>query len=203
MAHDIRPTVGELSEARSVIDVTLDAAERELEDSPSPIHVGVGWAADLPTVESFGGALSVCHDPERLTVQFTTTVDEWTDAVMTATARGMGRAWLRGRLPDQRLAFRWQVIVVEAAGIALAERIAPAVEAPWSSKVTLEEHWEGLAETLSDGVGTAEPIGDDDTLAYPLASLGVQLAAAISLEDLPGLTRTDVETALSERFEDA
>lgn len=203
MAHDIRPTGGELSEARSVIDVTLDAADRELEDSPSPIHVGVGWAADPSTVEAFGGALSVCHGPERLTLQFTTTVDEWTDAVMTATARGLGRAWLRSRLPDQQLAFRWQVIVVEAAGIALADRIAPAVEAPWTAKETLEEHWEGLAETLGDGVGTGEPIGDRDTLAYPLASLGVQLAATISLEDLPGLTRSDVESALNARFEDA
>lgn len=201
MAHDIRPTAGELSEARSVMDITLEASDRELEDLPSPIHVGVGWAANPSTAEAFGGALATCHGPQRISVRFTTSVEDWPDAVMRATARGTGRAWLQSRLPDQRLAFRWQRILAEAAGVALADEVAPPGEAPWTDRSTLAEQWPDLVDTLGDPVdwGT-EPAGVD-TPAFPLASIGVQLADTVSLEDLPGLTRSDVESALDSRFE--
>lgn len=202
MAHDIRPTAGELSEARSVIDVTLDASERELGDMPSPIHVGVGWADDPSIADAFGGAIATCHGPERITVRFTAT-DGWTDAVMRATARGVGRAWLQARLPDQRLAFRWQLVLAEAAGIGLADRVAPAVDAPWAPRETLAEEWPDMVDTLGEAVDAEPPLPGHDRPAFPLASLGVQLAEAVSLEDLPDMTRSAVDAALAARFDDA
>jgi hypothetical protein len=200
VAHDIRPTVSELSEAESVIEVVLEGADRELQDAPAPIHVGLAWATAPSTAEAFGGALSTCHGPRQITVAFTATVDGWSDAVMTATARGVGRAWLQGRLPDTRLAFRWQVVLAEAAGVALADRIAPTVDAPWETQDALAEQWGALADTLGEGLGTGSAVDAHEDLTYPLASLGVQLAAAVSLESLPEMTRSDVVSALDSRF---
>lgn len=184
-------------------DVALDGADRVLPDDAADLEVGLCWAIDPDVAEAYGGATARCHGPDRVSITFTSRATDWTDAVLAATARGVGRAWIRGRLPDKRLAFRWQAVLADAAGSAVAAAVAPSTATPWEDRASLRAWWPVLREVLDEPV--SEPLdlrevgdapGDPPTL--PLAGLGATLAETTDLESLPDLTHSKVRSLLDD-----
>lgn len=197
MPYDVRPTTGDLNEARAVAEVALDGADRTLPADDRVLEVGLCWSGEPQVAEAYGGAAATCHGPERVSIAFNSRPPDWTDAVLAATARGAGRAWLQARLPDGRLAFRWQAILADAAGSAVAASVAPETPTPCDDRSRLRAWWPTLKERLDAPV--SEPFdwsdtGDDlpDPPSTPLAGLGAVLAASTDLETLPELTHTGV-----------
>lgn len=198
MAYDVRPTAGELEEARAVVEIALDSADRELPDGLQDLRVGLGWTDSPVVTEDFGGAIAVCDAPDRVRVLFNGVDDGWADAVMAATARGAGQAWLRAALPDERIAFQWQAVLAAAAGISLAARVANSTPTPWVDSARLAESWPDLEPYLADSVHTSDVFDDEDTPVYPIESLGARLAEVTDLAAFPSMTRSDVTTRLDE-----
>lgn len=186
--------------------VALDGADRTLPGEPAAergLRVALGWTDDPTVAADFGGAVATCHAPDRVSVAFTSEPEGWTDAVLAATARGAGRAWLQARLPDGRLAFRWQAVVADAAGVAVARAVAPETATPWPDTAELRPWWPTLREGLDAPVDAGHPLADDRSdgaeqapPAAPLRGLGVLLADALALPALPEATASDVRTAL-------
>lgn len=208
MSHDVRPTTGDLTEARAVAEVALDGAERTLPAEPAVengLRVALGWTDDPTVAADFGGAVATCHAPDRVSVAFTSEPEGWTDAVLAATARGAGRAWLQGGLPDGRVAFRWQAVLADAAGVAVARAVAPETPTPWPDAAQLRPWWPTLRDGLDAPVDAGHPLADDRDdgaeaapPAAPLRGLGVVLAEALALPALPEATASEVRAALDE-----
>lgn len=202
MAYDVRPTAGELEEARAVVDIALDTADRELPEGLQDLRVGLGWTDSPVVTDDFGGAIALCEAPDRVRVLFNALDDDWTDAVLAAAARGAGQAWLRAALPDERIAFQWQAVLAAAAGVSLAARDAQSTPTPWAGRARLAESWPDLEPYLGDSVHTEEIFADEDTPVYPIESLGACLADVTDLAALPGMTRSDVTNRLEEVLAD-
>lgn len=198
VAYDVRPTTGELEEARAVVEIALDAADRELPEGLQDLRVGLGWMEGPAVTDDFGGAIALCDAPDRVRVLFNAIDDDWTDAVMAATARGAGQAWLRVCLPDERIAFQWQAVLATAAGVSLASRVAPPTPTPWTDKGPLAESWPELEPYLGDSIHSDDVFEDAETPSYPIESLGACLAGVTDLAALPSMTRGDVTTRLAE-----
>lgn len=200
MAYDVRPTSGELEEARAVVEIALDSAQRHLSDELPDLHVGLGWSDRPALTAEFGGALAVCDASDRVRVLFNTDVEDWTDAVMAATARGVGEAWFRARLPDERVAFHWQAVLAAAAGSCLAAEVAPPTPTPWADTDRLAEAWRAVHPYLGDAAQDEDLWNDPDTPPYPIESLGACLATEMELSALPHLTRSEMVQRLEDIF---
>jgi hypothetical protein len=203
VAHDVRPTAGELEQARAVVEIALQGAERELSDGLQHLHVGLGWTDSPAVKQDFGGAIAVCDASDRVRVLFNTDVEDWSDAAMAATARGVGQAWLRARLPDERIAFQWQAVLATAAGISLATIVAPSTPSPWAGRDRLANAWPVLQPHLADSVQNEEIWSEPETPAYPIESLGACLASEVEVAALPALSRSEVTARLERIFAEA
>lgn len=184
-------------------EVALDGADRILPDDAGDLEVGLCWAVDPSVAEAYGGATATCYGPDRVAVTFTSRPADWTDAVLAATARGAGRAWLRGRLPDERLAFRWQAVLADAAGCAVARAVASPTPTPWEDREQLRAWWPVLREVLDEPVSEPLDLRDAGDAAgeppvAPLAALGASLAETTDLKAFPEFTHSEVRSVLDD-----
>lgn len=204
MTVSIRPRTGELAEARGIVETASDAVSRQFTQIDHAVSIELGWSSEPPVSDRYGGAISSCQSPTRLTILFTTEPTDWTEALYRAVARGLGRSWLLAQLPDERVVFRWQAILREAAGISVSEAVAPAGPAPWSTVDQLRTEWPTLQEELDLSV-TETQVTDSEspwvTLTDPLSGLGAAVATERNLETLPDLTHSDVIATLETAFE--
>ncbi|MFC6835657.1 hypothetical protein [Halomarina ordinaria] len=190
MSYDLRPTERELSEARALVTVALDACEREL-TLDGPLSVALGWSDSAAVTEAFGGVDGTCYPEREVQLSFNAGVEGWADAVGPTAARLYGEAWLRERI--EHASFRWQHLLVRAAGERLADRTDPDGPRPWreADAQTLTERWTALSESL----GSSEPLVVDRALGGVAAAVGEELVERQGFEGLAECTRSDVLAA--------
>lgn len=196
MAYDVRPTEAELSEARALVTVALDACERELELEGS-VAVALGWTDNPPVLAEQSGVAGTCYPDGQIEIAFNADAEGWSDAVGPTAALQYGRAWFDERVD---VGFRWQRLLREA----FADRFAAAVSADgdgsrsWRTDDGVAERWAALSEGLDERDDLA---GDRATMGVASA-LGRELAADRELSAFVDLDRSAVaaagEAALSE-----
>ncbi|WP_254544343.1 hypothetical protein [Halomarina pelagica] len=190
MPYDLRPTERELSEARGLATVTLDACEREC-PLESPLSIALGWSDGETVVEEFGGVAGTTYPDGEVELAFNASVEGWADRLGPEAARLYGEAWYRERV--ERVAFRWQRLLAFAAGDRLAARVVPDAPRPWhgTDPDALDARWTALRESL----GSSEPPVIDRAFGGVAAAVGGELAPEGDLPALTDLTRTDVRKA--------
>ncbi|MFC7154681.1 hypothetical protein ACFQPA_04325 [Halomarina halobia] len=190
MSYDLRPTERELSEARALATVALDACEREY-PIESPLSIAIGWTDDAGVAEEFGGVSGTTYPGGEVELAFNAGVEGWADRLGPEAARLYGEAWYRERV--ERVAFRWQRLLAFAAGDRLAARAVPDAPRPWrgDDPDALDARWTALRETL----GSSEPPVIDRAFGGVAAAVVEELAPEGDLSALAGLTRTDVREA--------
>lgn len=203
MTYDLRPTQGDLAEARAVLEPALDACERA-HSREEAVSVGLAWRTG-PVVDSLGGAVATPVDPTTIEVGFDSRVDGWADAAAAGAVRAWAAAALQADLPDRRVSFRWQDVLVAAAAARAAADQYPDVAFPWDDvdRGDLAAYYAEVRETLGEPAGAAWPAAEDSP-AFPVEALGAVLAAEDALGDaLADCTRSDVRDALDDALGDA
>lgn len=189
MAYDVRPTEAELSEARALVTVALDACQRELELEGS-VAVALGWTDNPPVLAEQSGVAGTCYPDGQIEIAFNADAEEWSDAVGPAAALQYGRAWFDERVD---VGFRWQRLLREA----FADRFAAAVSTdgdgshPWRTDDGIAERWAALSGELDERDDLA---GDRATMGAASA-LGRELAADRALPAFVDLDRSAVAAA--------
>lgn len=153
MPYVVKPTQGELASARASVEGVFEACSQRLPTDRS-VSVALAWSDDPAVVSELGGADGMCWGPEQVEIAFSSAGDGWVDAVAGVAARQYGRAWVRGRFPDETRSFWWQDILEGAAGEVLATEVAPAYSPPWVDGVEagLGDVWSEVKPRLGESV---------------------------------------------------
>ena len=168
MSYDLRPTEGELSEARALVGVALDACER-VESPETPLRVALGWTDSASVVDDRYGVDGTAFPDGEVELAFNADAAAWADAVGPVAAQQYGRVSFDERV---EVAFRWQRLLREAYADRVAVETHPDGPYPWR---TTDE--EGLAERWT---AIRDELGERDDL--PADRLTTGLAAAVGEE---------------------
>lgn len=195
MRHKLRPKTGELSEARGVIEAALRAVDQHLPDWDDSLSVALGWSDDPVVADRYGGAVSTCPGPTRVTVLFHAETVGWSDSLYAAVTRGCGRAWLVGELPDERVRFRWQAVLQEAVGLSIATEIVSDHGGPWPDASELAESWPELRTGMDRSLDPLEKDSVESpwtTIPDITTGLGAILADSQSPNKISNMTCSEV-----------
>ncbi|PSP99226.1 hypothetical protein BRC94_07505 [Halobacteriales archaeon QS_5_70_17] len=193
MAYDVRPTEAELSEARALVTVALDACEREL-DLEDSVRVALGWTDNPPVVAEQSGVAGTCYSGGQVEVGFNADAEGWSDAVGPVVALQYGRAWFDERVT---VAFRWQRLLREAFADRFAAARFPDGPRPWRTTEEAAERWTALSDDLSERDDLA---GDRATMGVA-AAVGRELAAECDLAAFVDRDRSAVAAAGEAAFD--
>lgn len=193
MAYDVRPTEAELSEARALVTVALDACEREL-DLEDSVRVALGWTDNPPVIAEQSGVTGTCYSGGQIEVGFNADSEGWSDAVGPVVALQYGRAWFDERVA---VAFRWQRLLREAFADRFAAARFPDGPRPWRADEEVAERW----TALSEGLGERDDLAGDRATMGVAAAVGRELVAERNLAAFVNLDRSAVAAAGEAAFD--
>ena len=188
MPYDLRPTQSELSEARALVGVALDACERvESVAAPeTPMRVALGWTDSEAVVNDRAGVDGTTFPDGEVELAFNADARGWDDAVGPVTAQQYGRAWFDERVT---VTFRWQRLLREAVADRFAARTHPDGPFPWraSDEAALADRWDEIRE----GLGERDDLPADRPTMGVAAAVGERSLAASEGSELAGLVDLD------------
>ncbi|MWG33920.1 hypothetical protein [Halomarina oriensis] len=193
MPYDVRPTEAELSEARALVGVALDACERAaVLGAPleTPLHVALGWTDNPAVAEHRLGVTGTTFPDGQVEVAFDADTEGWTDAIGPVLAQQYGRVWVDERVD---VAFRWQRLLREAVADRLAHETNPDGPRPWltTDEEALSERWASIRDDLDQH----DDLPSDRTTMGVAAALGEELTAEGVPKDVAEVDRAAVEHA--------
>ncbi|MFC5973160.1 hypothetical protein ACFPYI_17650 [Halomarina salina] len=161
MPYAVRPTEAELSEARALVGVAIDACER-VETVETPLRVALGWTDSEAVAEERMGVDGTTFPDGEVELAFNAATAGWDDAIGPVAAQQYGRVAFGDRVD---VAFRWQRLLREAYADRLATETHPDGPYPWraSDDAALSERWGAIREEL----------GERDDLPADRATTGV------------------------------
>jgi hypothetical protein len=191
--YDLRPTEAELSEARALVGVALDACERDATPQApleTPLHVALGWTDDPAVRDERGGVSGTTFPDGQVELAFNADTVGWTDAVGPVVAQQYGRTWVDERVD---VAFRWQRLLREAVADRVAGRTHPSGPRPWrtTDEAARSERW----EAIRDDLGQRDDLPPDRVTTSVAAALGETLADEGVLWDPADVDRATVRDA--------
>ncbi|WP_254534606.1 hypothetical protein [Halomarina litorea] len=195
MSYDVRPTEAELSEARAIVGVALDACERA-RPLDGTLRVALGWTDNEPVLADGSGVSGTCYPGGEVELGFNSDVTGWDEALAPETARLYGTAWFTERVD---VAFRWQRLLATAFADRFAREVYPDGPTPWRGED--ERAAEGRWTEVRDGLGERDDLPEDRTLGRLGADLGEELQRDHDLGAFVELTREAVQEAGARAFE--
>jgi hypothetical protein len=169
--YDLRPTEHELSEARALVGVALDACERAA-PIETPLRVALGWTDSDAVREDRGGVSGTTFADGEVELAFNAEVAGWADRVGPVVAQQYGRVRFDERLDA---AFRWQRLLREAVADRFAAETHPDGPRPWraTGDGARAERW----AAIRDGLGERDDLPADRATMGVAAAVGERLAA--------------------------
>jgi hypothetical protein len=183
---DVRPTEAELSEARALVSVALDACERTRPLDGS-LRVALGWTDNEPVLEHRRGVTGTCYPDGQVEIGFNSDCRGWSEAIAPETARQYGVAWF---LERSEVAFRWQRLLAAAFADRFAVGVYPDGPTPWrgAEEARVAERWASIREEL----GARDDLPEDRVTGGLAAAIGRELESDHDRGAFVDLTRPDV-----------
>ena len=191
MVYDVRPTESELSEARALAGVALDACERtRFEGLEGSLRVALGWTDNATVLEERRGVSGTCYPGGEAELGFNSDCEGWDEAVAPETARLYGTAWFSERVT---VTFRWQRLLCTAFADRFAVALYPDGLTPWrgDDRDAAAARWNAIRGEL----GERDDLPEDRVGGRLAAALGEALEEEYEPEAFVDLDRGAVRAA--------
>lgn len=189
MSYSIKPEDHELSQARQVVENTIDSVKYTLEKEKAlSLHLGHASKAETGEFGAFGHA----ENSENARLMFNTSSDNWKESLKELTVDVYGQAWFYENEDNHE--FVWQQLLASITGLLLIEKVSNGREPDYNG---LQEEWSEKKENLSEQL-----VKSPENFSWQLKLiLGRKLLEEHELEDFPDLKRSNVIEAGDEAFQ--